>query len=146
MAKLIRAIAHSVDPILNITCILGVIIYVFAVMGMRIFGPAYTPEKFGPDGVPRWNFKDFAHSFMMVFRILCSEWVEPLWDCMKVTSPAALFFFMPCLIVGNFIVSIWLFLTAVLILPCTTEVPRKTILHGRVFVKNARAGAKNHRC
>ena len=105
MAKLIRAIAHSVDPILNITCILGVIIYVFAVMGMRIFGPFYTPENFGPKGVPRWNLKDFAHAFMMVFRILCSEWVEPLWDCMEVTGPVALLFFLPCLIVGNFIVS-----------------------------------------
>ncbi|XP_031570121.1 sodium channel protein 60E-like [Actinia tenebrosa] len=104
MAKLIQAIAHSVDPILNITCILGVIIYVFAVMGMRIFGPAYTEEKFGAGQVPRWNLKDFSHSFMMVFRILCSEWVEPLWDCMRVTDAAALLFFLPCLIVGNFIV------------------------------------------
>lgn len=110
MAKLIRAIAHSVDPILNITCILGVILYVFAVMGMRVFGPAYTEEKFGAGEVPRWNLKDFSHSFMMVFRILCSEWVEPLWDCMRVTDAAALLFFLPCLIVGNFIVSLLLHL------------------------------------
>lgn len=31
----------------------------------------------------RWNFSDFFHSFMMIFRILCGEWIEPLWDCMK---------------------------------------------------------------
>jgi len=31
----------------------------------------------------RWNFNDFFHSFMMVFRILCGEWIEPLWDCMR---------------------------------------------------------------
>jgi hypothetical protein len=31
----------------------------------------------------RWNFTDFFHSFMMIFRILCGEWVEPLWDCMR---------------------------------------------------------------
>ncbi|EDO46797.1 predicted protein, partial [Nematostella vectensis] len=104
MAKLIRAIAHSVDPIFNITCILGVIIYVFAVVGMRVFGPHYTAEAFGSRGIPRWNFTDFTHSFMMVFRILCSEWVEPLWDCMRVTNTAALLFFLPALIVGNFIV------------------------------------------
>ena len=27
--------------------------------------------------------KDFFHSFMMIFRILCGEWAEPLWDCMR---------------------------------------------------------------
>ena len=32
----------------------------------------------------RWNFTDFFHSFMMIFRILCGEWIEPLWDCMRV--------------------------------------------------------------
>ena len=31
----------------------------------------------------RWNFTDFFHSFMMIFRILCGEWIEPLWDCMR---------------------------------------------------------------
>jgi len=34
----------------------------------------------------RWNFKDFFHSFMMIFRILCGEWAEPLWDCMRAAS------------------------------------------------------------
>ena len=33
--------------------------------------------------VCRWNFTDFFHSFMMIFRILCGEWIEPLWDCMR---------------------------------------------------------------
>ena len=32
----------------------------------------------------RWNFTDFFHSFMMIFRILCGEWIEPLWDCMRI--------------------------------------------------------------
>ena len=34
----------------------------------------------------RWNFTDFFHSFMMIFRILCGEWIEPLWDCMRAES------------------------------------------------------------
>ena len=34
----------------------------------------------------RWNFTDFPHSFMMIFRVLCGEWIEPLWDCMKAQS------------------------------------------------------------
>jgi hypothetical protein len=23
---------------------------------------------------------------MMIFRILCGEWIEPLWDCMRAES------------------------------------------------------------
>jgi len=44
------------------------------------------PCKYGDEAsilFYRWNFNDFFHSFMMVFRILCGEWIEPLWDCMR---------------------------------------------------------------
>ena len=106
MAKLVTAITKSVGPVGNITLILGVIIYIFAVVGMRVFGDAYTEDKFGDDGIPRWNFNDFWHAFMMVFRVLCGEWIEPLWDCMRATSPLALLVFLPAFVIGNFIVSI----------------------------------------
>ena len=106
MRKLLATIANSVGPIGNITLILGLVIYIFALMGMKMFGKFYTPEKFGEDGLPRWNFNDFWHAFMMVFRVLCGEWIEPLWDCMRATSPgAAIPFFIPAVVIGNFIVS-----------------------------------------
>ena len=106
MERLMKAIARSVGPVGNITLILSVVIYIFAVLGIKVFGEAYTADKFGEDGVPRWNFNDFWHAFMMVFRVLCGEWIEPLWDCMRATSAAkATLFFLTVLIVGNFIVS-----------------------------------------
>ena len=101
-----KAIARSVGPVGNITLILSVVIYIFAVLGIKVFGKAYTVEKFGEDGIPRWNFNDFWHAFMMVFRVLCGEWIEPLWDCMRATSAGqATLFFLTVLVVGNFIVS-----------------------------------------
>ena len=105
MGKLISTMAQSVGPLANITLILGLVIYIFAVLGTNIFGKAYTTEIFGEGEVPRWNFSDFLHSFMMVFRILCGEWIEPLWDCMRATNPSAMLFFLPAFIIGNFIVS-----------------------------------------
>lgn len=104
MAKLVAAITKSVGPVGNITLILGVIIYIFAVAGIKVFGDAYKTEN--SEDVPRWNFNDFWHAFVMVFRILCGEWIEPLWDCMKATSPLAILFFLPAFVIGNFIVSI----------------------------------------
>lgn len=65
-------------------------------------------DRFFPDPVPRWNFNDFFHSFMMIFRILCGEWIEPLWDCMRAEgeSGASTCFaiFLPTLVMGNFMV------------------------------------------
>ncbi|CAH3140850.1 unnamed protein product [Porites lobata] len=104
MAKLVTAITKSVGPVGNITLILGVIIYIFAVVGIKVFGDAYTTDKFGTDGVPRWNFNNFWHAFMMMFRVLCGEWIEPLWDCMRATNPMAILFFLPAFVIGNFIV------------------------------------------
>ena len=43
-------------------------------------------SKLSPAHNFRWNFTDFFHSFMMIFRILCGEWIEPLWDCMRVQT------------------------------------------------------------
>ena len=106
MRRLLATIANSVGPIGNITLILGLVIYIFALMGMKMFGKSYTQDKFQPDEVPRWNFNDFWHAFMMVFRVLCGEWIEPLWDCMRATSPAAaILFFIPAVVIGNFVVS-----------------------------------------
>lgn len=42
---------------------------------------------------------------MMIFRILCGEWIEPLYDCMRATSPVSFLFFLTALVIGNFLVS-----------------------------------------
>lgn len=46
---------------------------------------------------------------MMIFRILCGEWIEPLWDCMRAESEeggarTCFFIFLPALVMGNFMV------------------------------------------
>lgn len=83
MRVLLSIILSSLGALANLTFVLAIVVYIFAVIGMQLFGRDYTPENFHPDPVPRWNFKDFFHSFMMIFRILCGEWAEPLWDCMR---------------------------------------------------------------
>jgi hypothetical protein len=83
MRVLLSIILSSLGALANLTFVLAIVVYIFAVIGMQLFGRDYTPENFYPDPVPRWNFKDFFHSFMMIFRILCGEWAEPLWECMR---------------------------------------------------------------
>ncbi|EDO27998.1 predicted protein, partial [Nematostella vectensis] len=102
MNSLLATIGKSLGALGNLTVILAIIVYIFAVMGMQLLGNSYTPDKFG-GSIPRWNFKDFPHSFMMIFRVLCGEWIEPLWDCMLATGPVAMLLFVPAFILGNFI-------------------------------------------
>lgn len=105
MGDLLRTIGSSVGPVGNITLILGIIVYMFAVVGMNIFGKVYTEEVFGKGKVPRWNFNDFGHSFMMIFRILCGKWIEPLWWTMQATDDiVAILFILPVFVIGNFII------------------------------------------
>ncbi|XP_017482425.1 PREDICTED: sodium channel protein 60E [Rhagoletis zephyria] len=108
MKVLLSIIISTIGALGNLTLILVIVIYIFAVIGMQLFSKDYTPEKFDPDPVPRWNFNDFFHSFMMIFRILCGEWIEPLWDCMRAEeeqgASSCFAIFLPTLVMGNFMV------------------------------------------
>ncbi|XP_046399749.1 sodium channel protein 60E-like isoform X2 [Ischnura elegans] len=108
MKVLLSIIISTLGALGNLTFVLVIVIYIFAVIGMQLFSKDYTPERFYPDPVPRWNFTDFFHSFMMIFRILCGEWIEPLWDCMRAEvdeGPETCFaIFLPALVMGNFMV------------------------------------------
>ena len=101
---LIGIIGRTMGALGNLCFVLVIIIFIFAVMGMQLFGKDYNIDKF-PEGVPRWNFKDFLHSFMIVFRVLCGEWIESMWDCMHCAGYVCVPFFMLTMVIGNLVVS-----------------------------------------
>lgn len=45
------------------------------------------------------------HSFMIVFRVLCGEWIESMWDCMYVGDVSCIPFFLATVVIGNLVVS-----------------------------------------
>lgn len=105
MANLLSATAKSLGAFINLALVMCIVLYMFAVTGMQLFGDSYTTSIFGSD-IPRWNFVDFGHSFMLIFRVVCGEWIEPLWDCMRASHPGAVLLFISAFIMGNFVVSI----------------------------------------
>ena len=44
------------------------------------------------------------HSFMIVFRVLCGEWIESMWNCMRVAGWPCVPFFLLTMIIGNLVV------------------------------------------
>ncbi|KAJ8418800.1 hypothetical protein AAFF_G00002990 [Aldrovandia affinis] len=105
---LIKIIGNSVGALGNLTLVLAIIVFIFAVVGMQLFGKNYQDCvcKISKDcSMPRWHMKDFFHSFLIVFRVLCGEWIETMWDCMEVAGlPLCILVFMLVMVIGNLVV------------------------------------------
>uniref|UniRef100_A0A8C6X1L0 Sodium channel protein n=1 Tax=Naja naja TaxID=35670 RepID=A0A8C6X1L0_NAJNA len=104
---LIKIIGNSVGALGNLTLVLAIIVFIFAVVGMQLFGKNYDSCKckISEDcTLPRWHMNDFFHSFLIVFRVLCGEWIETMWDCMEVAGqPLCLTVFMMVMVIGNLV-------------------------------------------
>ncbi|XP_014104649.1 PREDICTED: sodium channel protein type 2 subunit alpha-like isoform X7 [Pseudopodoces humilis] len=105
---LIKIIGNSVGALGNLTLVLAIIVFIFAVVGMQLFGKSYKECvcKISSDcELPRWHMHDFFHSFLIVFRVLCGEWIETMWDCMEVAGQTmCLIVFMMVMVIGNLVV------------------------------------------
>ncbi|XP_069376680.1 sodium channel protein type 2 subunit alpha-like isoform X1 [Paralichthys olivaceus] len=105
---LIKIIGNSVGALGNLTLVLAIIVFIFAVVGMQLFGKSYKEFvcKISDDcQLPRWHMHDFFHSFLIVFRVLCGEWIETMWDCMEVAGQTmCLIVFMMVMVIGNLVV------------------------------------------
>uniref|UniRef100_A0A3B5MQU4 Sodium channel protein n=1 Tax=Xiphophorus couchianus TaxID=32473 RepID=A0A3B5MQU4_9TELE len=105
---LIKIIGNSVGALGNLTLVLAIIVFIFAVVGMQLFGKSYKDCvcKIALDcELPRWHMNDFFHSFLIVFRVLCGEWIETMWDCMEVAGQAmCIIVFMMVMVIGNLVV------------------------------------------
>uniref|UniRef100_A0A3Q3B5G1 Sodium channel protein n=1 Tax=Kryptolebias marmoratus TaxID=37003 RepID=A0A3Q3B5G1_KRYMA len=105
---LIKIIGNSVGALGNLTLVLAIIVFIFAVVGMQLFGKSYKDcvcKIAESCDLPRWHMNDFFHSFLIVFRVLCGEWIETMWDCMEVAGQGmCLIVFMMVMVIGNLVV------------------------------------------
>nr|XP_040058724.1 sodium channel, voltage gated, type VIII, alpha subunit b isoform X2 [Gasterosteus aculeatus aculeatus] len=105
---LIKIIGNSVGALGNLTLVLAIIVFIFAVVGMQLFGKSYKDcvcKIAATCELPRWHMHDFFHSFLIVFRVLCGEWIETMWDCMEVAGQTmCLTVFMMVMVIGNLVV------------------------------------------
>uniref|UniRef100_A0A663DYF3 Sodium channel protein n=1 Tax=Aquila chrysaetos chrysaetos TaxID=223781 RepID=A0A663DYF3_AQUCH len=109
---LIKIIGNSLGALSNLTLVLAIIVFIFAIVGMQLFGRSYgeNSHKINKNGKPRWHMMDFFHSFLVIFRILCGEWIETMWDCMVVAEqPLCLLVFLLVMVIGNLVVSFSIF-------------------------------------
>uniref|UniRef100_A0A4W5R353 Sodium channel protein n=1 Tax=Hucho hucho TaxID=62062 RepID=A0A4W5R353_9TELE len=89
LSMIIKIIGNSVGTLGNLILVLAIIVFMFAVGGMQLFGKSYEEHvckiSWGCT-LPRWHMHDFFHAFLIIFRVLCGEWIETMWDCMEVAG------------------------------------------------------------
>ena len=55
--------------------------------------------------LPRWHFIDFPHAFLIVFRIQCGEWIESMFECMRVSkAEVCIPIFITVFVIGNLVI------------------------------------------
>ncbi|XP_054027249.1 sodium channel protein type 5 subunit alpha-like [Dryobates pubescens] len=104
---LMKIILNSVGALGNLTLVLIITVFIFAVVGKQVLGTYYETNwlRISTDGNMRWHMKDFCHSFLIIFRILCGEWIETMWECMEVAGKGlCLPIFLLVLVIGNLVV------------------------------------------
>ena len=89
-----------------------IVLFIFAVVGKELFNESYKIH-YNIKNMPRWNFSTVFHSFMIVFRVLCGEWIESMWDCMNTKHMMCAPFFLCTKIIGGFVVNFDLITTEI---------------------------------
>uniref|UniRef100_A0A8D0G2N2 Sodium channel protein n=1 Tax=Sphenodon punctatus TaxID=8508 RepID=A0A8D0G2N2_SPHPU len=111
---LMKIMRNSIGGLSNLTLILIITVFIFAVVGKQVLGELYHNKNYtinfercnGTKPIKlRWHMGDFFHSFLIVFRILCGEWIDIMWECMQIASPQLCIpVFMTILVIGNLVV------------------------------------------
>ncbi|XP_061173525.1 sodium channel protein para-like [Saccostrea echinata] len=100
--KLLRIMSNTMNSLCYLLFVQMIVVFTFSVMGFHLFRDDYI--SYYTDGMPRWNFTDFFHSFLVVFRVLCGEWIESMWLCWSSAGPFCLLFFISTYLIGNLVV------------------------------------------
>ncbi|XP_066882334.1 sodium channel protein type 7 subunit alpha isoform X3 [Kogia breviceps] len=113
---LMLTLGNSMMALKDLVLLLFTFIFFSAVLGLKLFGSNYKTYVCNIDEdcqLPHWHMHDFLHSFLNVFRILCGEWIETLWDCFKVADQfSCIPFYMMVILIGNLLI-LYLFLALV---------------------------------
>ena len=63
MRVLLSIILSSLGALANLTFVLAIVVYIFAVIGMQLFGKDYNERNFGENNVPRCAIKPVFTAF-----------------------------------------------------------------------------------
>lgn len=102
MQTIMGVISRSYKSFIYITLLMFVFIFIFALLGMQIFGGKFDY----PDGKPRGNYDQFIIAAVTVFQVLTMEnWQTVLYDSMRGDNNKFIvcIYYISWIFIGNFI-------------------------------------------
>ena len=102
LKQMIETAIASLKAVMNFGVLLLLLLYIFALLGMNLFGG----KLFDDDGeVPRANYDTFIAAFISVFQVSTREnWHQMLYSAMRNVSPGvAVAYYVTLLILTNYI-------------------------------------------
>ncbi|XP_066090015.1 sodium channel protein type 7 subunit alpha [Saccopteryx bilineata] len=111
---LMLTLNNSLATLKDLILLFFIFVFFSAVVGMKLLdwhNQVNVCQLYYQD--PRWHMADFFHSYLNVFRILCGEWIETLWDCFNTAGKfSCIPFYMMVILIGNLLI-LYLFLALV---------------------------------
>lgn len=104
--KLITTLASIIPDVSNASVVLLVVMFIFALLGMQLFGGTY--DKAVQDGiieeVPRSNFNTLWWSIVTVFQVVTNEnWNDVLHVHMAYMGTDSFLYFVALVVIGNYV-------------------------------------------
>lgn len=102
LRRLFQTLVLSLPSLLNISALLGVLYFMFAVLGVSLFGSVDTT---GDGGLNRHaNFYNFPEALELVWVVSTGDaWEQPMYAAMAATSPAAALYFIAVQLILSFV-------------------------------------------
>lgn len=103
MVLIINVIMKSFESFMYITILMFTFVFIYALLGMQVFGGKYN---FGDEEPARGNFDSFVIAFVTVFQVLTMEnWQLTLYQSMRTSNPKYVtgIFYISWIFIGNFI-------------------------------------------
>ncbi|KAA0176357.1 hypothetical protein FNF27_02053 [Cafeteria roenbergensis] len=103
LQRLLVTIMRSVLDVASASVVLLIIMFIFVLLGMQLFGGRFGASTFGEDQ-PRAHFDNFGWAFVTVFQVLTGEnWNEVLFASKHAVGDIAVAYFVALTIVGNYL-------------------------------------------
>ena len=103
MAVIVGVITRSLQSFFYIMVLMLLFVFIFALLGMQIFGGYYD---FGEDFKARTNFDSFWIAYVSVFQVLTMEnWHINMYESMRTSNPKVVtgIYYIAWIFIGNFV-------------------------------------------
>ena len=116
--KIVSTFGKALPQMSNLLVLLTLIMTIFSLLGMQIFGAQYTPavgfsDVPCPSGVcpnkmlsehPYYQFDYFGPAMLTVFILMTGEWMDAMMPAIQAIGKSSCLFFIICMLVGKYLI------------------------------------------